>query len=105
MGLEYNGIRNLFSVVNLNSTGYSVYGIYSIGKNTELFGRFDRLRYRGVSDPGSVPGDGMGLITGISLSPAKGLSFSLNYQYFTPDDEDLKCINQLRLSMNVSPEF
>ena len=105
MSLEYDAIENLYNTTDLNSSGYSVYGIHGIGKKMEIFGRFDRLLYNGPADPDNVIGNGMALISGISINPVKGLSFSLNYQYFTPDDPEYYSDNQVRLSMEVNPEF
>jgi len=99
IGGEFNYMANLDNIDNLNSYGVSFYTAYKLTNKTELFARYDRLLY---DVPNTIStssnNDGNTIITGISHSPVKGVTLSLNYQGWLPDN-DIKPKNRVLFSM------
>ena len=106
LGVEYNYMKNLFAVNELKSYGWSLFGVYSLSKQLEIFGRGDRLLYENVDleQPG-VWGNGITLLAGISESPVNGISLSIAYQYWRPDRQAGGSDNRVRFSIQIMPEF
>lgn len=87
IGAEFNYIINFTNIDGLNSYGFSLYTAYRITGKTELFVRYDRLLYE-IPDNANpnVIGNGNTIISGFSFAPVDGVSLSLNYQGWGPDD-------------------
>lgn len=102
IGSEFNYITNLNNISRLNSYGFSFFSAYKLSSKTELFARYDKLYYD-VSDnlDININGNGNTIIGGISHSPVKGVSISLNYQGWLPDET----INQNEHSILLSMEY
>lgn len=93
-GAEYNKLNNgkkySSPAEDHNLDGLSFYSTYIINDKVEIFGRFDQLSSNtlsGASEAWNISKDGNQIIGGIQYLPVKGLSFSLNYQGFSFDND------------------
>ena len=97
MGVEFNYMSNLNNFKDLESYGYSVFGIYSLKENIDLFLRFDHLIFNiptnFISD---IYIDRNSIISGVSYSPINRINLSLNYHAVFQQSKNL---NLLQLSM------
>lgn len=97
---EFNYMNNLDYTDELDSYGFSLYSAYHLSAKTEVFARYDRLLYDlPDGNTTSSANDGNGIFAGVSHSPVKGVSLSLNYQGWLPDGSDDDYENKLLLSM------
>ena len=98
-GGEFNYMENLNNATGRDSYGFSVYSVYEIIENTQIFIRYDRL-LNDVSDNSlAVYSNGNTIIGGISCTPVKGINLSLNYQAWIPNTESNTPENNILLSM------
>jgi hypothetical protein len=99
IGGEFNYIHNIENCLDLNSWGYSFYGIIDIDKKTNVFARFDRLLFEEAPiESLTVIGNGNSVMGGVSHSPIDKVQFSLNYQGWLTKD-GVKALNRVMLSM------
>jgi len=74
---------NSHSQEDENIYGYSVFGMYHLNTNWELFIRYDQLASNilpGEINPWNLAEDGTSIVGGIQYQPANFLKFALNYQ-------------------------
>ncbi|PXY02016.1 hypothetical protein DF185_05040 [Marinifilum breve] len=99
IGTEVNYMENLKNVDNARSYGVSLYGKYSMSKQSKLFVRYDKLMNEGTSSGLQIPLDGNAIIAGIEYSPLKNIHLSLNYQGWIADEVSSENKDQILLSM------
>jgi len=99
IGGEFNYMENLNNASGTDSYGFSIYSSYRLIENTSLFVRYDRLLYEVANNPLSVEQDGNTIIGGVSYSPIKEISLSLNYQGWMPDEGSNNVENNVLFSM------
>jgi len=97
LGAEMNLMKNLQNIADLNSYGYSVFGTLNLKPSLEVFGRVDRLLYD-IPKNSTVSGFNnlWAVITGVAVTPIKGINCSLNYLGQLPDGE--KMVHGINLS-------
>ncbi len=97
LGAEYNYMLNLNNFQDLESYGYSVFTVYSLKENIDLFLRFDHLMF---IKPANIISDlynnKNSIIAGLSYSPINKINLSLNYHAMF---QESKNTNLLKLSM------
>lgn len=101
VGVEYNYRKNHHLINNHDLFGYSIFGSYAVLKQLELFARFDQLRSnksKGESHGWNYNNTGQAYISGVSYSPVKGINFSLNYQGWQPENNNLNFQHHILLS-------
>ena len=99
IGGEFNTMKNLNNVTNLDSYGFSFYTAFRFTDKTGLFARYDRLYYQGSDQTiGRVYG-GNAIMTGISYSPVNGVNLSLNYQGWLTGEATNQNHDRILLSM------
>jgi len=93
-GAEYNKLNNgkkySSAAQDHDLDGLSFYSTYQINNKVEIFGRFDQLSSNtlpGESEAWNLSKDGNQIIGGVQYLPVKGVSFSLNYQGFSFDND------------------
>ncbi len=87
LGLEYNLVNNWDYFAGKQLTGISVYGMYQLSPQFELFGRFDRLSSNKIGNeeiPWHLSRDGSALIGGVAFVPMEHVQISLNYKDWVP---------------------
>ncbi|MCA1745322.1 MAG: hypothetical protein LC643_06405 [Bacteroidales bacterium] len=100
IGGEFNYMDNLNNALGMDSYGFSIYSACQIVERIQLFVRYDRLIYdvdRNANN--SIKGNGNTLMGGLSYSPVKDVSLSLNYQGWLSDDENRNHENNILFSM------
>jgi len=93
LGLEYNKLSNgkkyTSPANNHNLDGISIYSTYQFNNKVEVFVRYDQLNSNtltGDTQAWNFSKDGSQIITGIQVTPIKGLKFALNYQGYSFDN-------------------
>ncbi|MBT4400045.1 MAG: hypothetical protein HN936_15155 [Bacteroidetes bacterium] len=103
IGGEFNYINNLHSINGQNNYGYSLYGAWCFISNTELFCRYDQLKFKETNDSSLLNLDnGSSIIVGFSYAPVKGVHMSLNYQVWLQEMSDKENQNRILLSMEYN---
>ena len=90
IGAEYNYHKNHNHIQGQDLYGPSIYGSYILNKKLEFFARFDLLQsnaIEGNEDPWNYQKDGQLYMGGISYYPVKGISLSLSYQGWNPQNQ------------------
>jgi len=106
LGIEYNHLLNYKYKTHRNMYGWSLYSSYFIFKNIELFARFDKLESNKLEDdnkPWNLTNDGSSIIAGIEYSPIKNIRYSLNYQDWYPEAQNVD--NDMYIYFNVQISF
>jgi hypothetical protein len=101
IGGEYNYRMNHLNINDHDLFGWSFYGSYSVWKNTELFARFDLLQantLNGAANNWDYQNTGKAYIAGIHYNLEKGVSVSLNYQGWQPEDDNLNFQHHIVMS-------
>jgi hypothetical protein len=92
IGAEYNYHKNHNQVQGQDLYGPSVYGSYILTRKLEFFARFDYLQSNetaGSDDPWNFHKDGQLYMGGISYYPVRGISLSVSYQGWNPEDHSV----------------
>lgn len=96
LGAEYNELNNgkkySSPAENHDLNGISMYATYVFSKKVEIFVRYDQLSSNtlaGDTQDWNYSKDGSQFITGLQYVPIKGVSFALNYQGYSFDDDSL----------------
>lgn len=96
IGAEYdvmlNGEKYSQEASGHNLNGLSFYGIYTVNKKIELFGRYDNMISNilaNAANPWNYGKDGNAIIFGCQYSPVKGVKMALNYQGWTYTDPNV----------------
>ncbi|MDD3741776.1 MAG: rhodanese-like domain-containing protein [Bacteroidales bacterium] len=92
IGAEYNNRINQQFIQNLDLSGFSVFGTYSISKNFEFFARYDYLINNNSINSIQYP-NLFAVITGVQYSPLEGIHVGLNYQGIN-SGTDFETVNQ-----------
>lgn len=97
IGGEFNYLLNVNNISDLDSYGYSVFAIYSINSELDVFARFDQLFYNQPEIFTSEKYfDGNAVKGGLSYSPINRIHLSLNYLTFLQAKSNT---NQILFSM------
>jgi len=106
VGAEFNYQINNNRREELDLFGISLYGRGPIGKNIDVFGRYDLLSsntLEGADDPWNIGGNGQKYIAGVEFAPVKGIKIAPNFQGWSPSEEDADF--QTALFLNVEIKF
>ncbi len=90
IGAEYNYHKNHNHIAGQDLYGPSIYGSYLINKKLDFFARIDLLQSNITEDnpdQWNFQKDGQLYMGGISYYPVKGISLSLSYQGWNPQDQ------------------
>ncbi len=101
IGGEYNYRLNHLNINDHDLFGWSFYGSYTLKKNLELFGRFDLLQANtltGQTNNWNYQNTGKEYIAGVHYYLVKGVSVSLNYQGWQPENNNLASQHHLLMS-------
>ncbi|MCT4614354.1 MAG: hypothetical protein N4A49_05725 [Marinifilaceae bacterium] len=100
IGVEYNYMKNLNYLKNIDSYGYSIFSNYKTSNKSNIFIRFDGIYYENISDEyDNIYLNANRLICGYKYSPVKNLNLSLNYnRYYTSKNHD-KSINKIQFNI------
>ena len=101
IGAEYDYHKNHNHLPDNDLYGYSIYGSYILSDNFELFGRYDNLRsntLEGKANAWNFQNDGGAFIGGVHYNPVNGISLSLSYQGWKPEDINLNYKNSVAFS-------
>ena len=79
-GIEYNYVSN-YNFSGIDYSGYSIYGMYDILTNIEIFGRYDYIKQATNIQNSSL------YIAGLQYKPVKNLSIGLNFRQTIPNNE------------------
>ena len=101
IGSEFNLMKNLNYNKEIDSYGFSLFSVYRVRSNTEIFARYDRLIYDIPSQIEYAGNSGSSLITGVSFNPLKGVYLSLNYQGWL----SVEAANQNRMLLSMEYKF
>lgn len=101
IGGEYNYRKNNLYINNNNLHGFSFYGIYKFYKNLSFFARFDKLYVNKLyleNESWYAHYPGNGYFVGINYMPTNGINFSINYQLWQPNDNNISLQHHLFLN-------
>lgn len=79
IGAEYNYVEN-YNFLNIDYSGYSIYGMYDIKDNIELFSRYDYIKTATNINKSSM------YIIGLQYNPVKNLNIGINYRQTIPNN-------------------
>lgn len=100
IGTEINFIDNLNYINKQRSNGLSIFSIYQINKKTKCFIRFDYLNLdSSIQLSEEQIKEGTTIISGISHSPFKNVSFAFNYQGFLSNTSAKQNENRIHFSI------
>ncbi|MEZ5001053.1 MAG: hypothetical protein R2727_10675, partial [Bacteroidales bacterium] len=100
-GFEYNYKSDFDWTDGHNVSGYSAIGSYNIDEHWQLFGRFDRsgsVTPEGDTAPWNLSQDGSLVIGGVQYKISSHFRFALNYQGWTPSDQDVSRRDYLQVN-------
>ncbi len=92
IGGEYNYRMNHLNINDHDLFGWSFYGSLALEKDLAFFARFDLLQANtltGQTNNWDYPNTGKAYIAGLHYNLAKGVSVSLNYQGWQPENDNL----------------
>ena len=94
-GFEYNSQMQQKGVRDHNVNGVSLYGMWSIINQLEIFARFDMAFSR---DDWNTEKDGKTIIAGLQYSPVSKVKFAADYQRFMPESSEKQVTDMFYLN-------
>jgi len=101
VGSSYHYQTNYHHINNHDLFGFSLYGVYNIKENIEIFARYDNLKsakLTGSNTSWNELSDGEAYIWGFHYSPVKGISLSLSEQFWIPSNTNIDLRNEIVFS-------
>lgn len=104
LGLEYNLQQNAGNQAGKDFWGTSVYSTLALGKQLELFGRFDYLTSNTLSGETAnwnSNNDGQLWVAGLEYNPLKGLKITPNYRFHQTAKIGANAVQFFYLNMEI----